>query len=317
MSYLLSNTIEYLKEANQQPPLYTMDPAEERNRREIALKLKTKTRSSFIKKKDQLIPVRDGSKIKVRIYRPTGNGPFPIIIYYHGGGWVLNSIETCDESCQLLAESTNSVVVSVNYRLAPEYKFPTPVYDAYDAFQWTVKNNNRLNGNKKIIVAGDSAGGNLATVVTLLNRDLQGPEIHAQILLYPVTDLTFSTPSYEEFAVGFGLLKEDMAWFRKHYLNNVNETFHQYASPLLADDLSNLPPAFIVVAENDVLRDEGIRYANKLIEFGGKVELTVARGLVHSYFTKNQFFDENIKDTIFQIRAFLSTITTKGEINAS
>ena len=170
-------------------------------------------------------------------------------------------------------------MVSVNYRLAPEYKFPTPVYDAYDAFLWTVENKKFLNGNQSNFVAGDSAGGNLATVVTLLNRDLQGPTIHAQILFYPVTDLTFSTPSYEEFAVGFGLLKEDMAWFKQHYLNNEDETYHQYVSPLLAKDLTNLPSAFIVVAENDVLRDEGIAYAKKLIDSGGKVELRIARDL--------------------------------------
>lgn len=317
MSFLLKSTVKYLKEANQQTPLYKMDPIAERKRREILLQSKSKRSSNAVKKEDRFITVRDGNSIKVRIYTPKGKGPFPIIIYYHGGGWVLNSIETSDESCELLSEITRSVVVSVNYRLAPEYKFPTPVYDAYDAFLWVSENSQHLNGNNQISVAGDSAGGNLSAVVSLLNRDLQGPPIHAQILLYPVTDLTFSTPSYEEFATGFGLLKKDMAWFKKHYLNNENEIYNQYVSPLLADNLSLLPPAFVVVAENDVLRDEGIEYAKKLIDFGGKVELKIVRGLVHSYFTKNEYFQTQIKDTIFQIRSFLSSLNTRKEFNLS
>lgn len=221
---------------------------------------------------------------------------------------MLNSIETCDESCTCMAEKTDSIVVSVNYRLAPEHKFPIPVHDAYDAFLWAVQHRKKLNGNDQIIVAGDSAGGNLAAVVSLINRDVKGPAIHGQILLYPVTDLTFSTPSYDEFAAGFGLLKEDMAWFKKHYLNNEEETFHPYASPLLSKDLSHLPPALIIVAENDVLRDEGIRYAQKLREFGGKAEWKVARGLVHSYFTKNEFFQDEIEKTVLQMNTFLSKL---------
>lgn len=317
MSNLLPSTINYLKEANQHPPLYTMDPIVERERREISLKSKRRRHSKNVKKDDFLIPVRDGSSIKARSYTPKGKGPFPIIIYYHGGGWVLNSIETCDESCELLAEITKSIVLSINYRLAPEHKFPTPVYDAYDAFLWTANNRHKLKGDDAILVAGDSAGGNLATVVTLINRDLQGPEIQGQILLYPVTDLTFNTPSYEEFAVGYGLLKEDMAWFRKHYIKQEDEIYHPYTSPLQAENLSHLPPALIVVAENDVLRDEGILYAKKLMNFGGNVELKIAQGLVHSFFTKNEFFHQEIQETIFQIRTFLSTYISKGKKSAS
>jgi len=317
MSNLLLSTINYLKEANQHPSLYTMDPIIEREKREIALKSKRKHHSKNVTRNEYLIPVRDGSYIKTRSYIPKGKGPFPIIIYYHGGGWVLNSIETCDESCMLLAEITKSVVLSINYRLAPEHKFPIPVYDAYDAFLWTANNRHILKGGDAILVAGDSAGGNLATVVTLLNRDLQGPEIQGQILLYPVTDLTFNTPSYEEFAVGYGLLKEDMAWFRNHYIKQEAEIYHPYTSPLQAENLSHLPPALIVVAENDVLRDEGILYAKKLRDFGGNVELTIARGLVHSFFTKNEFFHQEIQDTIFQIRTFLSAYISKGKKSAS
>ena len=313
MSTLLPNTIRYLNETNRQVPLYTMNPIEERSRREKFLRTKCTEGLSNVTKKDVSITVRDGHSITLRIYTPKGKGPFPINVYYHGGGWVLNSIETCNETCELLAEITKSIVVSVNYRLAPEFKFPTPVFDAYDAFLWTVENKKFLNGTNQILVAGDSAGGNLATVVTLLNRDLQGSTIHAQVLLYPVTDLTFSTASYEEFAVGYGLLKEDMAWFKQHYLNNEDETYHQYVSPLLAKDLTNLPSAFIIVAENDVLRDEGIAYAKKLEDSGGKVKLRIAQGLVHSYFTKNEYFQSQIKETINEIQLFISSLSSLNE----
>lgn len=306
MPQLLQPTIEYLNLANQQIPLYTTNPVEERKKRETELKTKAKQRTHLVEVQDYAIIVRDGSTIKIRIYTPKKEGPFPIIIYYHGGGWVLNSVETSDKSCELLAYRTNSIVISVDYRLAPEFKFPIPLHDCYDAFIWTVNNAQILNGNNnQIIVAGDSAGGNLATAVTLMNRDLKGPTISGQILLYPVTDLTFSTPSYEEFAVGFGLLKKDMEWFANYYLNEKEEKNHPYVSPLKATDLSNVPPAYIIVAENDVLRDEGIAYVKRLKNDGGNAELDIARGLVHSYFTKNDVFHEQIDETILKINHFI------------
>lgn len=309
MPNLLQPTIQYLEKANRQIPLYTMNPVEERKKREKALKTNTKQRTSFVTTDDRYITVRDGSSIKIRIYTPKAEGPFPIIIYYHGGGWVLNSIETSDNSCELLAYQTNSIVISVDYRLAPEFKFPIPLHDCYDAFLWTVENAKNVNGKKnQIIVAGDSAGGNLATAITIMNRDLEGPTISGQILLYPVTDLTFTTPSYEEFAVGFGLLKKDMEWFASYYLNDAEEILHPYVSPLKASDLSNLPPAFIIIAENDVLRDEGIAYAKRLKYSGGNIQWEVADGLVHSFFTKNDMFHVQIDETIFKIRDFLHNI---------
>ncbi|NLY79614.1 MAG: alpha/beta hydrolase [Lysinibacillus sp.] len=311
MSYLLQSSIQYLKIINYKAPLYTTKPKEERVNREKALKNRAIHRTNFVHIEDRFIPVRDGSSVKVRIYTPKKGGPFPVIVYYHGGGWVLNSVETCDISCELLAQKTNAIVVSVDYRLAPEYKFPVPLNDAYDAFLWTVNN---LNGKtNEIFVAGDSAGGNLATVVTIMNRDLKGPTIKGQILLYPVTDLTFTTPSYEEFAVGYGLLKKDMEWFSEHYLNNESEKLHPYVSPMKEKDLTNLPAAYIVVCENDVLRDEGIAYAKRLEYNGVKVEWEIARGLVHSYFTKNEVFHKQIDETIDKIKRFLFTHITENK----
>lgn len=309
MPKLLENTRRYLEIVNKQPSLHTMTPKEIRKLRAKAPKMTLSKPVNLSKVEDCFISARDGEEIQIRIYTPIGEGPFPIHIYYHGGGWVLNDIETCDSTCQLLAVETNSIVISVGYRLAPEYKFPTPVNDAYDAFIWTVENAQFINGlQDKISVMGDSAGGNLATVVTLINKEQVGPSIASQILLYPVVDLSYDTISYFEFAEGFGLEKKDMEWFGQHYLSNEKERCHPYVAPLNHKDLYDLPPALIIVVENDVLRDEGISYAKRLIENGNYVKKHVAKGLVHSYFTKNDVFSESIADTIKIIRSFLEKI---------
>lgn len=306
MPNLLEKTKQYLQIANQQTPLYTMTPKEVRKIRENAPKPQLDLAVSLEKIENVQILVRDGSTIKGRLYIPEGEGPFPVIVYYHGGGWVLNSIETSDASCQLLASKTKSIVVSVDYRLAPEFKFPTPVYDAYDAFLWTVDRVKEWNGiDSQIVVAGDSAGANLATVITLLNKKLNGPPIAGQILLYPVTDLSFTTGSYEQYKTGFGLNKKDMEWFRNYYLNDESEIDNPFISPLKTEDVSNLPQALIIVAENDVLKDEGLAYGNKLSSMHVKVEQYVAKGLVHSYFTKNEFFSESINQTVDRIDSFM------------
>ena len=144
------------------------------------------------KVENRLIPVGPDAEIKVRIYTPEGQGPFPLFVYYHGGGWVIGDLETADASCRMIANRTESVVVSVDYRLAPEYKFPIPVEDSYAAFQWVNENAAAINGNaSNIVVGGDSAGGNLSAVVSLLARDQNGPDIAGQVLIYPVTNLEY------------------------------------------------------------------------------------------------------------------------------
>lgn len=306
MRNLLNSTKQYLQIVNHQTPLHTLTPKEVRKIRENAPKPKLQQTITLSKVENVQIQVRDGSTIKGRVYIPKGKGPFPVIVYYHGGGWVLNSIETSDASCRLLAAQTKSIVVSVDYRLAPEYKFPTPVFDAYDAFLWTVEHVKEWNGvESQIAVAGDSAGANLATVVTLLNKKMSGPTISAQILLYPVTDLNFNTSSYEQFKTGYGLEKKDMEWFKYYYLNDESEINNPFVSPLQSEDVRDLPQALIIVAENDVLRDEGIAYGNKLSSMNVKVEQHIAKGLVHSYFTKNEIFTESISDTIKIINNFM------------
>lgn len=261
---------------------------------------------------DRLIPVDQDTEIKVRIYTPEGKGPFPIFVYYHGGGWVIGDIELTDGSCRMIANQTGSIVVSVDYRLAPEYKFPIPVEDSYAALQWISQNASVINGNAfEIVVAGDSAGGNIAAAVSIKARDQNGPNISAQILIYPVTSLDFNTRSYQEFQKGFGLDRDLMIWFGNHYINKEEDKKNQYAAPLMADDLSNLPPALVITAENDVLRDEGLAYAERLKEAGVKVESICEQGLVHGYFTSLAVFPEQIKESISKMAQFLAEINQK------
>lgn len=298
MSYVKEKTKNYLMKFNKIPPLTTTTATRARALRAAIPPINvpkgnvTTTDTAFI--------ARDGAQIPVRIYTPIQQGNTPVIVYYHGGGWVLNDLTTCDVSCSLLAEQTQSIVVSVAYRLAPEYKFPIPLYDAFDAMQWVKQN---IAYNRELIVAGDSAGGNLAAAVTLLAKE-QAIQIDGQILLYPVTDLSYSSASYDKYGQGFGLDKDVMKWFGDYYIRSEEDTKNPYVAPLLAD-VTGLPRALIVVAENDVLRDEGKAYAEKLEAAGVPVTFTVAEGLVHSYFTKNDTFAEEIDETIALVKSFL------------
>jgi len=197
-------------------------------------------------------------------------------------------------------------VVSVDYRLSPEYKFPVPVEDSYAALQWISNNAGVINGiSSTIVVGGDSAGGNLAAVMTLLAKNNRGPEIAGQVLIYPVTDLAFNTASYKEFGKGFGLDNDLMIWFRAHYIKGEEDRKNIYASPLLAHDLSDLPPALVLTAENDVLRDEGFAYAKRLQKEGVNVDYKCELGLVHGYFTNMAIFSARIEETVAEINRFL------------
>lgn len=251
----------------------------------------------------------DGGEITVRIYTPSGEGPFPLLVYYHGGGWVIGDLETSDAGCRLLAEETKRVVVSVEYRLAPEFKFPIPIEDSYTALCWARDHASELNAKADdIVVSGDSAGGNIATVMTIISRDQNGPAITAQALIYPVTNLDFTTPSYEKFADGYGLDKDLMIWFGEYYVNEEKDYKNPYVSPLLHQDVSGLPPAVIVAAENDVLLDEGAAYRDRLKESGVNVEYSIIPGSVHGYFSNMAVFAEETKTTVQSIAQFLSSI---------
>lgn len=254
---------------------------------------------------DRLIKVSDGAEILVRVYTPIGVGPFPIIIYYHGGGWVFGSPDYADGGCRYLTSSTKSIVVSVDYRLAPEHPFPIPVQDSYDALLWVAENAASLQGDPtKLFVAGDSAGGNIAAVISQWSVDKNGPEILGQALIYPVTNTCFNTSSYEKYGEGYGLDREGMIWFTKQYIGDANIQSNSSVSPLLANDLSHIPQTILVAAEYDVLLDEGIAYVTRLREAGVEAKHIVLPGLIHSYFSKMEFFEEETKETCELIAEF-------------
>ena len=236
--------------------------------------------------KDRDLPGPEGA-IPVRIYTPAGSGPFPVLVFFHGGGWVVCDIETHDPVCRSLAHAAECIVVSVDYRLAPEHKFPAAADDCYAATQWVMNNSTLINGGPdRVAVGGDSAGGNLAAVVALMARDRAGPALVFQLLVYPVTDYyTAGTPSYQENADGYFLTRDDMVWFWNHYLNGEADAANPYACPLRAASLAGLPSALVITAEFDPLRDEGEMYAARLRESGVAAALVRYDGMIHGFFS--------------------------------
>ena len=233
---------------------------------------------------DRQIPGPDG-KLTVRVYSPFGAGPFPVLTYFHGGGFVLCDLDSHDSTCRGLTNAAQCVVVSVDYRLAPEAPFPAAPEDCYAATRWVAENAPELDGDPaRHAVAGDSAGGNLAAVVALMARDRGGPALVHQLLIYPVTDHSFDTPSYLDNAEGYFLTREMMQWFWGHYLKSEADGMQALASPLRADDLSNLPSATVITAEFDPLRDEGEAYAARLEASGVPTELVRYEGMIHGFF---------------------------------
>lgn len=226
-----------------------------------------------------------GGDIPVRIYTPKGQGPFAALVYYHGGGWVIGDLDTVDVPCRLLTNIANCVVISVDYRMAPEHKFPAAADDSYAAAKWVVKNGPSIQVDpQRVAVGGDSAGGNLAAVVSLMARDKKEISLAYQMLIYPVTNHSYETASYSENADGYLLTQDSMVWFWNHYLRNEEDGKNPYASPLQAADLSGLPPAFVVTAGFDPLRDEGEAYAKRLREAGVSVEATRYDEMIHGFF---------------------------------
>ncbi len=219
--------------------------------------------------------------IPVRVYTPEGGGPFPVVVYLHGGGWVVGDLETQDADCRTIANGAECVVVSVDYRLAPEHKFPAAAVDAYQVTRWVAENGARLAGNGVIAVGGSSAGGNLAAVVALMAHDQGGPSLACQVLTVPVTDCDFDTESYCRNGDDYVLTRAEMQWFWEHYAGSPGAGADPYASPLRAPDLSRLPPALVQTAEYDPLRDEGRAYADRLRAAGVPVTYRCYEGAIH------------------------------------
>jgi acetyl esterase len=226
-----------------------------------------------------------GGDLRLRVYTPLGTGPFPLMVFFHGSGFVLCSLDTHDGMCRNLCAGGGCIVVSVDYRLAPEGKFPAATEDCLAATRWAAANAAALGADPtRIVVAGDSAGGNLAAVAALRVRDEDGPALCGQLLLYPVTDYhTPGTPSYAENAEGYGLTRATMEWFWDHYLADPADAAHPHASPLRAPDLADLPPAFVMTAEYDPLRDEAERYGARLREAGVTAEIVRVPGMNHGF----------------------------------
>lgn len=245
---------------------------------------------------DRKIPGPGGS-IPVRMYTPEGEGSLPILVYFHGGGWVLCNLDTHDSICRAIANLVGCIVVSVDYRLAPEHKYPAAVEDCYAATCWVAQNAAAIGGDPtRLAIGGDSAGGNLTAVVTLKARDENGPSIIFQLLIYPVTDYhTPGTVSYIENQEGYLLSRDDMVWYFEQYLSNQDEAQDAHVSPLKAPDLSNLPPAMVITAEFDLLRDEGEAYAQRLQEAGVPVTLKRYDGLIHGLFGKDDGIEQAIQ----------------------
>lgn len=222
--------------------------------------------------------------VNVRVYVPEGTAPFPVLLYLHGGGWVVGSLESHDDLCRSLCKRAGVIVVSADYRLAPETRFPGGLQDASDVLRWLASNAASLGGDPaRIAVGGDSAGGNLAAALALRNRARGGPPIAFQLLIYPVTVRDFETPSYRRYAAGTGLTRANMIWFWERYLEKPEDAANPEAAPLAAADLSGLPPAFVATAEFDVLRDEGEAYAAKLAASGVRVRCVRYLGMNHGF----------------------------------
>ncbi|WXG44912.1 MAG: alpha/beta hydrolase [Promethearchaeati archaeon SRVP18_Atabeyarchaeia-1] len=296
------------------PELHTLTPKAARDMMDAGIKMIAGKPEKVSKVEDLKIPGPAG-QIPVRVYTPEGKGPFPVFVYYHGGGFVIGNVPQSDNFCRGVANRAACVVVSVEYRLAPEHKYPAAVDDSYTTTKWVSKNADRINGDPhRIAVGGDSAGGNLAAVVSLKARD-EGEKFPIyQVLIYPATDLTgTSTVSRNEFAEGYFLTKADMLWFGEQYFKKGQDPRVPYASPLLAPDVDKLPPALIITAGFDPLRDEGEAYGERLKKAGVPAKVSRYAGMIHGFTSMDGAIDK-AKEAMNEVAASLSEAFKRGKI---
>ena len=232
---------------------------------------------------DRTIPGPAG-EIPVRVYRPSAATGLPVLVYLHGGGWVICDLETHDPTCRAISNGADCVVVSVDYRLAPEHKFPAAADDAYAATAWVAQHAQELGADaSRVAIGGDSAGGNLTAAVALMARERAGPPLAFQVLIYPVLDLASESASRKENGEGYFLTTAGMTWYEEQYLRDDADRKNVLASPLLAGDLAGLPPALVVTAEYDPLRDEGEAYGRRLTEAGVPATVSRYEGMFHGF----------------------------------
>jgi acetyl esterase len=282
-------------EARGGPPLYTL-PVEKARAFLDTLQAEHAPRIAIpVDVEDETIPAGPTGALPIRIVRPEGRGgPLPVVVYFHGGGWILGDERTHDRLIREIANGTGAAVVFVKYTPSPEARFPVPIEQAYGATKYVAEHAARLGLDaSRLAVAGDSVGGNMATVVARIAKELGGPEIRGQVLFYPVTDAGLDTGSYRQFAGGPWLTKRAMEWFFDAYAPDRSDRARPEVSPLRAslDQLRGLPPALVITDENDVLRDEGEAYAHKLMDAGVRVEAVRVIGTIHDFLMLNALAD--------------------------
>src|ERR687889_581315 len=296
------NTKLFLEKIQQSggPPIYTLTATEAR-------KILSGLQASSLEKvppadnppseiENKTIPGGPNGEISIQIVKPQGsdNKTLPVVMYFHGGGWVLGGFDTHERLLRELANGAHAAIVFVNYTLSPEAKYPLSLEEAYAATKWISENAQSLNlDSSRLVVAGDSVGGNMATTLALLAQERGGPPIIFQMLFYPVTDANFNTSSYNTYQEGYFLTRDNMKWFWDNYVSNDTNRKEPTVSPLQAplEQLSGLPPTLIIVGENDVLRDEGEAYAHKLMQAGVTVTATRYLGTIHDFAMLNPITD--------------------------
>ena len=266
-------------------PVEEMTPAEAREQMEATARARKAEPLPVARVEERMIPGPAG-EIRLRLYWPHAPAPVPAIVYYHGGGHVIGSLDTHDFVARNLCSGVAALVASVDYRMGPEHKFPAAVEDSWAALQWAAANAESLGADRsRVGVHGDSAGANLAAVVALLARDAGGPNLRLQSLVYPIADYGLVGDSYEKYANGYGILTRGaMVWFRDHYLRSREDANDWRASPIKAASLAGVASAIVITAECDVLHDDGERYAEALGRAGVPVEYREFPGMIHAFF---------------------------------
>ncbi|MBS28720.1 MAG: hypothetical protein CL566_07325 [Alphaproteobacteria bacterium] len=294
-------------------PTHEMTPHEARQQMDEMSRIRDQDRTSVRMVADTVID-GPGGNLTLRFYWPEVERTelAPAIMFFHGGGHVIGSLNSHDLVARNLCADTGYLVISVDYRLAPEAKFPAAPKDCFAATQWVAANTRQLGVDPaRIGVAGDSAGANLAAVVAMMAREAGGPDIAFQLLIYPVADFAMDTPSYETYAEGAGILTAaGMAWFREHYLNGPEDRADWRAAPLQAADFTNLPPALVITAECDVLHDEGVALAAALADAGGTVEHREYPGMMHGFYSFAPVVDDGRAAQLFAAEALRAALST-------
>lgn len=290
----IAGLIQAAKEADA-PPLDTLTPAEARAARNPIITQNLGPPEDVAKVDNLSIP-GPGGDLALRVYTPEGEGPFGALVYFHGGGWVVGTLDTHDSLCRKLANRAGCVVVAVDYRLSPEAKFPAAMEDAYAGVKWVHDNAASIEVDPdRLAVGGDSCGGGMAASVCLMAKQRGGPALKFQLVVYPVSDLSsFDKESYRKYGNDLMLTRDGMAYFRDSFLASPDAAGDPIASPLLADDLSGLPPALVITAEHDVLTSEGELLARRLDQAGVPTVYSCYPGVIHLFFGMDELSeDEN------------------------